>query len=93
MPGTATPTPAARPTEPSTPKPTPNGPGPAADTVHVDDRYRARYAGRYVGWDELLGRRPEATGEDRRLSLGLEGDEPRHRPELEEGPATCVSTS
>ena len=30
------------------------GPDRAADTVHVDDRYRARYAGRYVGWDELL---------------------------------------
>ena len=40
--------------EPSTSKPTPNGRGPPADTAHVDDRYRARYAGRYVGWDELL---------------------------------------
>ncbi|HYI53365.1 MAG TPA: hypothetical protein VEX57_05335 [Microlunatus sp.] len=34
--------------------PTARSPGPAADTVHVDDRHRARYGGRYVGWDELL---------------------------------------
>ena len=39
---------------PVTPKPSAGSPGPAADTVHVDDRYRARYGGRYVGWDELL---------------------------------------
>lgn len=28
--------------------------GPPAGTAHVDDSYRARYAGRYVGWDTLL---------------------------------------
>lgn len=53
VPGTPAPTPAPPTTERS-PTPTPSGPGPAADTAHVDDRYRARYAGRYVGWDELL---------------------------------------
>lgn len=43
--------PAATPTpQPST---APTG-GPAADTVHLADRYRARYAGRYVDWDDLL---------------------------------------
>ena len=46
------------PTVPATPAPTPKPStapsGPPPDTVHVDDRYRARYAGRYVGWDDLL---------------------------------------
>ena len=46
------------PTVPATPAPTPKPStapsGPPPDTVHVDDRYRARYAGRFVGWDDLL---------------------------------------
>jgi hypothetical protein len=57
LPGTPTPTPSATP--PTTPPPTtgPRG-GPPAGTVHVDDRYRARYAGRFVGWDTLLASAP-----------------------------------
>ncbi|HEY5783374.1 MAG TPA: hypothetical protein VIT65_01225 [Microlunatus sp.] len=39
---------------PQAPTPTEQRTGPPASTVHVDDRYRARYAGRYVGWDDLL---------------------------------------
>jgi hypothetical protein len=30
--------------------------GPPPGTVHLDDRYRARYAGRYVDWNQLLDR-------------------------------------
>ena len=45
-------------TAPTTTSQTPTtsvrAPGPPADTVHVDDRYRARYGGRYLGWDDLL---------------------------------------
>jgi len=45
---------------PESPRPAPApGPtvprgGPPAGTVHVDDRYRARYSGAYLGWDALL---------------------------------------
>lgn len=63
VPGTPAPTPTP-PAGPSAPRPTTTGPGPAAGTAHVDDRYRARYAGRYVGWDELLAagqKLPEKT--------------------------------
>jgi hypothetical protein len=65
VPATPDPTPPTTPA-PSTPVPTPSGPGPAAGTVHLDDRYRARYAGRYVGWDGLLG-------EGRRLPTASKG--------------------
>lgn len=39
-------------------------PGPPAGTVHSADRYRARYDGRHLGWDDLIdeGRKlPRAT--------------------------------
>ncbi len=52
---TATPVSSAS-TAPGTSKPTAGSPGPPVGTVHVDDRYRARYTGRFVGWDELLAR-------------------------------------
>lgn len=38
----------------SSPTPTAKSPGPPVDTVHVGDRYRQRYDGRYVGWDDVL---------------------------------------
>lgn len=51
--------PASPPPSPTTATPTvkpSTGPtaGPPAGTVHVDDSYRARYAGRHLGWDAML---------------------------------------
>ncbi|HEY5981538.1 MAG TPA: hypothetical protein VIT41_18080 [Microlunatus sp.] len=46
-------TPSISPTTPADPIPTA---GPPAGTVHVDDRRRARYGGRHLGWDDLLDR-------------------------------------
>ncbi len=52
-------TPVSPPASPASEPPTSSpgsgaGAGPPAGTVHVDDRYRARYAGRHLGWDALL---------------------------------------
>ncbi len=64
----ATPPPTPRTTPSATPPPmtgprtTGPGGGPPAGTVHVDDSYRARYAGRYVGWDTLLAAAPRLAG-------------------------------
>ena len=55
---------------PPTPVPTPTAksPSPTAGTVYVDDRYRQRYGGRYVGWDDLVDAGdplPKITGDCR----------------------------
>ena len=45
---------AASPQPSPTPSPSVEEGGPPANTVHVEDRYRARYAATYAGWDELI---------------------------------------
>src|SRR5687767_5884539 len=52
-PTTAAPTPSPQPTA-TTPSQDAGPGGPPADTVHVADRYRARYHGRYADWEGLL---------------------------------------
>lgn len=50
---TAAPWPRAPDTLP-TAVPTTKVPGPPTDTVHTEERYRARYQATYAGWDDLL---------------------------------------
>ena len=90
-PPTSAPTPVVSPsTPPASPKPTAAAPGPPAGTVHVDDRYRARYAGRYVGWDELLARGRPLPAVTCGMSRGLEDHHSGQGPGLGESHLLCL---